>query len=210
MYKWSPKQCDKYVANSNQVVCSISCQGLCTQIEWLNLEFQFIATNSMSMAAKLSDLVNEVSGANLQMEGQVDMPPQSAKDIWESEASGSSPSHSPSWSLARRLPSSDPNIKHCLEICVTLTEELGAVPPPSHSWMAPLMEDMLCDARTRLTEAVVIGPGKAVLFYGRCSMGEGLTMDKARDATFLLTGAGTWVGKSAYLATDPKTIQESR
>ena len=30
-------------------------------------------------------------------------------------------------------------------------------------------------------------------------MGEGLRMDEARDATFLLTGAGTWVGKSAYL-----------
>ena len=26
-------------------------------------------------------------------------------------------------------------------------------------------------------------------------MGEGLKVDEARDATFLLTGAGTWVGK---------------
>ena len=93
---------------------------------------------------------------------------------------------------------------------MTLTEELGAVPPPSHSWMAPLIEDMLHDARTRLTKAVVIGPGRAVLFYGRCSMGEVLTTDKARDATFLLTGASTWVGKLAYLTTDPMTIQEGR
>ena len=89
-----------------------------------------------------------MSAVNLQMEGHADMPPQSAKDLWESEASGSSPSHLPSWSLARRLPSSHPNTKHCLEICVTLTEELGAVPPSSHSWMAPIMEDMLHDART--------------------------------------------------------------
>ena len=29
-----------------------------------------------------------------------------------------------------------------------------------------------------------------------------------RDAIFTLTGAGTWVGKSADLATDPLTIQE--
>ena len=72
------------------------------------------------------------------------------------------------------------------------------------------MEDMLCDARTGLNKAVVTGPGRAVLFYGRHSMGGGLTTDKARDATFLLTGAGTWVGKSAYLATDPITIQEGR
>ena len=72
------------------------------------------------------------------------------------------------------------------------------------------MEDMLHDARTRLTKAVVIGPGKAVLSYGRHSMGEGLMADEARDATFLLTGAGTWVGKSAYLTADPMTIQEGR
>ena len=41
-------------------------------------------------------------------------------------------------------------------------------------------------------------------------MGEGLTMDEARDATFLLTGAGMWVGKSAYLTTDSMTIQEGK
>ena len=84
------------------------------------------------------------------------------------------------------------------------------MPPPFHSWMVPLMEDMLRDARTGLTEAVVIGPGRTVLFYGRCSMGEGLTVDEARDATFLFTGAGTWVGKLAYLTADPMTIQEGR
>ena len=162
----------------------------------------------MSTAAKLSDIVDKTSGASLQTESHADMPSQSAKDLQELEASGSSPSHLPSWSLARKLPSSHPNTKHCLEIHVTLTEELGTVPPPSHSWMAPLLEDILHDARTGLTEAVVTGPGRAVLFYGRCSMGEGLTMDEARDATFLLTGAGMWVGKSTYLATDPMTIQE--
>ena len=164
----------------------------------------------MSMAAKLSDLVDETSGANLQMEGHTDMPSQNAKDLWEPEASDSSPSCSPSWSLAQRPPSSHPNMKYCLEITVTLMEELGAIPPPSYFWMASLVEDMLHDARTGLTEAAVTGSGKAVLFYGRCSMGEVLTTDEARDATFLLTGAGTWVGKLAYLAADPVTIQESK
>ena len=41
-------------------------------------------------------------------------------------------------------------------------------------------------------------------------MGEGLTTDKARDAPFPLTGAGTWVGKLAYLAADPMPIQEGK
>ena len=41
-------------------------------------------------------------------------------------------------------------------------------------------------------------------------MGEGLKSDEARDATFLLTGARTWVGKLAYLVSNPMTIQEGR
>ena len=69
---------------------------------------------------------------------------------------------------------------------------------------------MLQEARARLTEAVVIDPGRAIHFYGRCSLGEGLKADEARDATFLLTGPGTWVWKSAYLTTDPMTIPEGK
>ena len=36
----------------------------------------------------------------------------------------------------------------------------------------------------------------------------GLRADKAMDTTFLLTTAGTWVGKAAYLTANPMTIQE--
>ena len=69
---------------------------------------------------------------------------------------------------------------------------------------------MLHKARTGLTEAVLTGPGRAVLFYERHSVGEGLPADEARDAAFLLKGACTWVGKSAYLTADPMTIQEGK
>ena len=89
-------------------------------------------------------------------------------------------------------------------------ERIWGSTPPSDSWMTPLVEDMLCDARTGLTEAVMTGSGTAVLFYGRHSMGKSLTTDKARDAAVPLTAAGTWVGKLAYLAADPMTIQEGR
>ena len=84
----------------------------------------------------------------------------------EMGALGSSPSHSPSWSLARGLPPNHPNTRNCLGIHVTLTEETGVVPPPSHAWTGPLGEDMLHYARTGLTKAVVTGPGRAVLFMG--------------------------------------------
>ena len=123
------------------------------------------------MTAKLSNLVDKMSGANLQMDGHADVPTQSVKDLLEPEVEDSSPFHSLSWSPVQRPLSSHPNMKYCLEIQVTLTEELGAIPPLSHSWMATLVEDMLHEARTGLTKAVVTGPGRAVLFYGRHSMG---------------------------------------
>ena len=80
-----------------------------------------------------------------------------------------------------------------------LTEELGTVPPLSHTWMAPLVEDMLCNARTSLTDTVVMDPGRAILFYGRHSLGKGLALDKARDATFLLTGVVHGLGNQPTL-----------
>ena len=74
--------------------------------------------------------------------------------------------------------------------------------------MAPVVEGMQQHSRAGITKAVVLGPRRAILFYGRHSLGEGLSLGKARDVTFTLTGAGTWVGKSAHLAADPLTIQE--
>ena len=77
---------------------------------------------------------------------------------------------------------------------MTLTEETGAVPLLSHTWTVPLVEDMLCYARTGLSKAVVTVPGKAVLFYGRHFLGEGLSLDESRDAAFVLTWAAMCVG----------------
>ena len=88
------------------------------------------------MAAKLSDLAEEMSGVSLQANGQTEEPTQGARDLQELEEDDSSPSHLPLWSPAQRLLSGCPNTKYCLEIQVTLTEELGAIPPPSHSWTA--------------------------------------------------------------------------
>ena len=167
-----------------------------------------MATTIISMATRSSDLEDQASGANLQTESHADMPSQSQKGPEEIGVLGSSPSNSPSWSLARRLLPSCPNTRYCLGIHVTLTEETGVVPLLSHAWTVPLVEDMLCYAKTGLTEAVVMGPSRAVLSYGSHSLGEGLSPGKSRDATFVLTWAGTWIGKPAYLAADPLTIQE--
>ena len=118
------------------------------------------------MATKSSDIEDRTSGANLQIEGHMDVPSKSTKDPGESGALGSSPSCLPSWSPAGRPLSSCPDTRHCLGIHVTLPEKLGAVPPLPHTWTAPLVEDMLHYARTGITKAVVTGPGRTILFYG--------------------------------------------
>ena len=74
--------------------------------------------------------------------------------------------------------------------------------------MVPVIKDILWHGRTDLIEAVLMGLGSAVLFYGRWSLGEGLSIGKVRDAAFIFMGAGTWVGKLAHLAANPLTIWE--
>ena len=162
------------------------------------------------MTAKMSNRGDNLTEANLQAEGLREELAQRAADRQEMEEEESSPCNSPMWSPVQRLPTGHLNTNYCLSIQVILTDELGDVPPPSYSWMTPVIEDMLQETRAGLTEAVVVGPGRAILFYGRCSLGEGLKVDEARDATFLLTGAGAWVGKSVYLTTDPMTLQEGK
>ena len=162
------------------------------------------------MAIKSSNLDDQITRANLQIEGCALTPLSSQKSLEEKGASGSAPPHSPSWSLERQPLPGYPKTQYCLGIHVTLTKGIGAMPPLPHASTAPVVEDMLCHSRTGLTEAVVMGSGKAIFFYGRWSLGEGLRLGEARDTTFTLTGAGSWVGKSAHLATDPSTILEGQ
>ena len=162
----------------------------------------------MSMAFKSSNLDGWKSTANLQTEGPTLTPPSSWKSLEETEALGSAPSHSPSWSPVRQISPGNPKTWYCLGIHVTLIKEIWAAPPLPHAWTAPVVEDMLCHGMTGLTEAVVTGPGRTVLFYGRWSLGEGLSLGEARDTAFTLTGDGSWVGKWAHLAAKPLTIWE--
>ena len=122
-------------------------------------------------------------------------------------ASGSSPSHLPSWPPAKRPLPSHPNTRYCLGTHVTLTEETGVVSPPPHAWTAPLVEDMLCYAITGLSKAMVMGPGRAILFYERQSLGEGLSLGRSRDTTIILMG---WAFGSVNqpILLHPLTIQK--
>ena len=82
------------------------------------------------MAAKSSDLVDKTSEANLQADGQAEKPAHGAADLREMEEEDGSPLCLPTWSPAQRPPLGCLNTKYCLEIQVTLTEELGDMPHP--------------------------------------------------------------------------------
>ena len=56
------------------------------------------------MAAKLSDLSDKMSEANLQVDGQAEKPAQGAVDWWEVEEEDSFPLNSPTWSPVQRPP----------------------------------------------------------------------------------------------------------
>ena len=93
------------------------------------------------------------------MEGLTLTPPSSQTGPEDQEAFGSTPLHSPFQSPARRLTPDQPEAQYCLEIQVILTENGRVTPPPPHTWQVPVVEDMVQDGKSSLTEAIVTGPG---------------------------------------------------
>ena len=144
-----------------------------------------MATVSVSMTARSSNLDDQKSGVNIQTEGHTLTPPSIQNSPEETDAFGSTPSHSPSQSLVRRQTPGHPGTWYCLEIQVIPIEDGRTTPPSPHAWQAPVVEDMLWDSKSGLTETIIMGPGWAILFYGRQALGEGLCLgDKdMKDAT---------------------------
>ena len=126
------------------------------------------------------------------------------------EASGSTPSCSPSQSPARKQMPDCPESRYCLEIQVTSTEDVGTTPPPPHLWQVPLVEDILWDGTSDITQVVVTGPGWATLFYGWWCLEEGVTLGKVCDATLTLSGAISWVGKQSLLSANAVSLWEGQ
>ena len=158
-----------------------------------------MATVSVSMAARSSDLDNQTSGVNIQTEGHTLTPPSGWNGPKELEAFGSTPAvnhTSLQWGYQHLT---HPDTWYCLEIQVISTEEVGTTPPCPHTWQVPVVEDMVQDGKSGLTEAAVTGPGGATLFYGWQSIRRGLSLGEVWDTVFMLSGAIGWVGKQAQL-----------
>ena len=138
-----------------------------------------MATVSVSLATRSNNLDDQKSGVNIQTEGHTLTPPSRQNGPEETEVFGSAPSCSPSLSPVRKPTPDCPETWYCLEIQVISIEEGGTTPPTPHAWQVPVVEDMVQDGRSSLTEVVVASPGQAILFYGQQLLGEGLTFGKA-------------------------------
>ena len=81
----------------------------------------------------MSDRGDNITEAYLQADGLREVPAQGAAERQEMEEVDSSPHDLPTWSPVQRLPTGHFNTNYCLLIQVTLTNELGDVPPPLYS-----------------------------------------------------------------------------
>ena len=86
------------------------------------------------MATRSSNLDDQKTGVNIQTKGHTVTPTSSQNGPEETEAFGSTPSCSPSQSLARNPTPDYHETRYCLEIQVISTKEGGTTPPPPHAW----------------------------------------------------------------------------
>ena len=97
---------------------------------------QLMVDSSALMAVQSSDLDDQKPGATVQTEDHTLTPLNGQIVPQETEASSSTPSHSPSQSLARKQTPDHPETWFCLEIQVTSSKDGGTTPPPPHVWHA--------------------------------------------------------------------------
>ena len=98
----------------------------------------------------------------------------------------------------------------CIHLRVTLGEGRGNQPPPSHAWSGFLIADILQEACPKdwITKAIVLSLPEAILFFGRCSLKEGLHYWKVKDIELGLRGSFNWAGKPVQIEVTVKTMQE--
>ena len=151
------------------------------------------------MATQSSELDDQKSGATIQMEGHTLTPLNGWNGPKEMEASGSTKSHSPSPVPGKEanawLPWDQVLFGNSSDLDQRRRSYTTPNMPGRHQWWKT------CSKIANLVspEAVVMGPGWAVLFYRRQSLGEGLSLGETQDTMFTLSGAISWFGKQALL-----------
>ena len=99
---------------------------------------------------------------------------------------------------------------YCIQVRVMLEDGGGNQPPPSHAWGGCLITNILQKAWPDecITEAVVLSPGEAILFFSRYSRNEGLPYCWARNIEFSLGGPFNWARRPTQIGALRKAMQE--
>ena len=77
-------------------------------------------------------------------------------------------------------------------------------------WNGSLITNIFQDAcpGDQITEAIVLAPGEAVLFFGRCSLQLGLLCNNVWDVEVSFCGPVNWGGRTVQVDTTINTMQE--
>ena len=101
-------------------------------------------------------------------------------------------------------------MQYCIHIRVTLKEGKGDQPSSSDVWSGSLISSKLQEAcpGDQITKPIVLVPGEAVLFLGRCSLQEGFLYNNVWDVELSLNGLVSWAGRTVQGETTVNTVQE--
>ena len=90
---------------------------------------------------------------------------------------------------------------YCIQVRVMLGDGGSDQPPLAHAWRGCLITNILQEAwlEDGITEAVVLSPGQAILFFGRCSRNEGLPYHRARSIELGLGDPFNWAGRPTQI-----------
>ena len=85
----------------------------------------------------------------------------------------------------------------------------GNKPLSFHAWSGSLIANIFqAGLKEQITEAVVLSPGEATLFFERWSCQEGLPYTSARDIGFSWTGPINWARGATQVEETKNTVQE--
>ena len=84
---------------------------------------------------------------------------------------------------------------YCLQLDVTMIQDLSRPPPPWHSWTVATIKDMVVRDAPNVKDCVILGLGSAVLFFSHHQEPwEGLYLHEDQELADEMTKTTTWMG----------------
>ena len=92
-----------------------------------------------------------------------------------------------------------------------MVREPSRPPPPRPAWTVAIIKDMVSTDTPNIKDCVILGPGLAILFFGRHQEPrEGLYLHEAQELAEVMTKTTTWMGQPTHQMVFPITIAEGR